>query len=78
MANEPENPLAFPQPCDAEGRMSMVQDVGMTLRDYFAAKILQGWISTYGVESSFPIGDSQRAIAEQSYLMADAMLKARR
>ena len=44
---------------------------GMTLRDYFAAKAMQGWL----VETSE--GVSVTALARFSYEMADAMLKAR-
>ena len=46
---------------------------GMTLRDYFAAKAMQGMVN-YG-----PWSDNQdrMQIAECAYKMADAMLKAR-
>jgi hypothetical protein len=48
------------------------RDVGMTLRDYFAAKALQGFIA------STKNGDCDlNTVAKSSYLMADAMLKAR-
>lgn len=43
---------------------------GMTLRDYFAAKAMQGLISTEGA------GSAER-YAEISYRLADAMMKAR-
>ena len=46
---------------------------GMTLRDYFAAKAMQG-IAARGVSNR---GDVLKIIAEDSYRMADAMLKAR-
>jgi hypothetical protein len=42
---------------------------GMTLRDYFAAKAMQAM--THRGESN------EKFVAEHSYLMADAMLKAR-
>lgn len=47
---------------------------GMTLRDYFAAKAMQAYLSSYprGVVSS-PIAD----IAADAWDMADAMLKER-
>jgi hypothetical protein len=49
---------------------------GMTLRDYFAAKAMQGWIATYpndmAVQDISPTG-----IADFAYEMADAMLIAR-
>lgn len=43
---------------------------GMTLRDYFAAKAMQGLLAD--LES-----DDAEAISTASYLIADAMLKAR-
>jgi hypothetical protein len=46
---------------------------GMTLRDYFAAKAMQGMIG-----GDWPASQSeQNHIAEFSYQLADAMLKAR-
>jgi hypothetical protein len=49
---------------------------GMTLRDYFAAKALQGYM--VGLKPAQDIGpDMQDRIAEGMYSMADAMLKAR-
>ena len=45
---------------------------GMTLRDYFAAKALQGFIGT-GMEG----GMIYDQVAEVAYMYADAMLKAR-
>ena len=49
---------------------------GMTLRDYFAAKAMQGWLTTYtGDVTCFMV--STTAVAKFSYQMADAMLKAR-
>ena len=44
---------------------------GMTLRDYFAAKAMQGVLSS----PSDP--ESMAALAEWSYRVADAMLEAR-
>jgi len=43
---------------------------GMTLRDYFAAKAMQGLLSS---ETQAPAIE----FAENAYLMADAMIKAR-
>jgi len=49
---------------------------GMTLRDYFAAKALQGYM--VGLKPAQDIGPGmQDRIAEGMYSMADAMLKAR-
>ena len=46
---------------------------GMTLRDYFAAKVLQGMLASGNLPKTMPDAD----IAECSYNLADAMLKAR-
>jgi len=43
---------------------------GMTLRDYFAAKAMQGM-------SCFTDNDTMKAIAERAYAFADAMLSER-
>jgi len=44
---------------------------GMTLRDYFAAKAMQGFLSTVKVDCPDDL------IAIDAYNLADAMLKAR-
>lgn len=46
---------------------------GMTLRDYFAAKAMQGMLAADTEDSVIPIG--KKAI--DSYAIADAMLRAR-
>lgn len=46
---------------------------GMTLRDYFAAKALQGFAATLSGDSA-PLFD---ILAKDAYTMADAMLKQR-
>jgi hypothetical protein len=59
---------------------------GMTLRDYFAAKALQGYISAkawhpdfvYPTDFNFDAGKrAADAVAVSAYKWADAMLKAR-
>ncbi|WP_039322471.1 hypothetical protein [Pectobacterium betavasculorum] len=51
---------------------------GMTLRDYFAAKAMQGWLSSYGIDAVHPvISGNANAAAKNAYALADAMLKAR-
>lgn len=45
---------------------------GMSMRDYFAAKAMQGDIAVNGIE-----GRDVEMVAGMSYEMADAMLKAR-
>jgi hypothetical protein len=48
---------------------------GMTLRDYFAAKAMQSFLN-HLVEQGW-YEDDLKLVAETSYRMADAMLKAR-
>jgi hypothetical protein len=56
---------------------------GMTLRDYFAAAAMQGWLTTYGVEASHPASHPTSgyqhalALAKYCYATADAMLAVR-
>jgi hypothetical protein len=45
---------------------------GMTLRDYFATAVLQGWMA-----SDVTPNDPPSKIAMEAYSMADEMLKAR-
>ena len=53
---------------------------GMTLRDYFAAKVLQGVMSNVEMGIVFSKGDKPPSdeIAESAYAMADVMMKARK
>jgi hypothetical protein len=48
---------------------------GMTLRDYFAAKALQGFIAYATAKGIYVPPDDE--LANASYQLADAMLKAR-
>jgi hypothetical protein len=69
------NPPAFPRPLsvdDVDPDISYPAHVGMTLRDYFAAKAMQGQLSR-------PSGGylPEKEIAKVAYMQADAMLKAR-
>ena len=51
---------------------------GLTIRDYFAAKAMQGWLASYPESNQHPVvTHHENMVAELSYLMADAMLKAR-
>ena len=47
---------------------------GMTLRDYFAAKAMQGELASQSPENEYT---NMEALAVLSYRVADAMLKAR-
>jgi hypothetical protein len=66
------NPPAFPIPRHTRhfdnSQGAYMQDDGMTLRDYFAAKAMQALIDNDGLFSEIPT---------QAYALADAMLKAR-
>ncbi len=65
MNNQPAFPVAY-----GGGRIE-----GMTLRDYFAAKAMQAFISGWINRQIYPSEDIY--VAEHAYAMADAMLKAR-
>lgn len=65
---------AFPSPTDG-----MLDNEGMTLRDYFAAKAMQAVLTSPILMAAVGSkgGSATQHIAKQSYEMADAMLKAR-
>jgi hypothetical protein len=67
MSNTNTGGPAFPFVCDAD----FDYGTGMTLRDYFAAKAMQGFLATVKV------GCPDDLIAVDAYNLADAMLKAR-
>jgi hypothetical protein len=75
MENKPKNPDAFPCDNKSEGYS------GMTLRDYFAAKAMQGYISNPTVTQTLAdnLTDEHPLvyITEMAYEAADAMLKQR-
>ena len=61
-----KNEKAFPNP-------HLRDDSGITIRDYFAAKAMQGYCSNQQHTSSCTVG----LTADCAYEMADAMMKAR-
>ena len=63
------NPPAFP----LNGDWSQIKDKGMTLRDYFAAKAMQGLYSDPEWRIDMDFSDTAYA----AYNQADAMMKAR-
>lgn len=75
MANDindggPAFPLKEPLGCDA---------IGMTLRDYFAAQALGVMCSSnVNATGTFATPEGRAAVASVCYLMADAMLTARK
>jgi hypothetical protein len=64
-------------PC--HGSMGEVVQEGMTLRDYFAAMalptVIADWLPTGDI---FPDVEIAEVIARDCYIVADAMLKARK
>lgn len=64
----PAFPLVTPKVGDPINDHLVAQ--GMTLRDYFAAKAMQGFQEQW-------VYDNSDEIASKAYKMADAMLKAR-
>lgn len=56
-------------------RDNSTNQYGMSLRDYFAAKAMQGLISDReGMKEAYRAGDVLQATAETAYMMADAMM----
>ena len=58
---------------------SISPSTGISLRDYFAAAAMQGWLASFSEESSHPADTSfgAQALAQQSYAIADAMMEKR-
>ena len=55
---------------------------GMTLRDYFAAKAMQGlltheWLYLYDKAETMSLESAEDYVVETSYFVADLMMKAR-
>jgi hypothetical protein len=51
---------------------------GMTLRDYFAAKAMQGWIASFAPTTPVECAiENSISTARMAYAIADAMLKVR-
>lgn len=74
MNNPPAFPTSHQEPCDYNGHnnsQKTVIDQGMTLRDYFAAKAMQGLLA------NFEDGDDIGTLPILCYALADAMLDAR-
>lgn len=65
---------AFPTTQYANGISPTGHDFGMTMRDYFAAKAMQGMCATLGEVNGEPFWT---VLASDAYKIADAMLRAR-
>jgi hypothetical protein len=68
------NQPAFPTKINTEhfSHPSTIYNTGMTLRDYFAAKAMQAYLSSAGGASA-----PNDMVAREAYKTADEMLKAR-
>ena len=68
-------PLVWHNPLTDKDEISL----GMTLRDYFAAKALPKIIDCWmqPVQDTFDLPEVAEAIAHEAYQMADAMMRAR-
>lgn len=64
---------AFPVPNDA----NVNDQEGMTLRDYFAAKAMQGMLANPNQDYAPLTVKAQEAVVAGAYEMADAMIKTR-
>ena len=68
------NPPAFPvQSVYIEDQETNSR--GMSLRDYFAARAMEAFISGWTARNIYPPNDL--VVAEHAYAMANAMMKAR-
>lgn len=79
MASEGNGGAAFP----LEGSSKRNAQSGMSLRDYFAAKAMQGMfandelLTRYGVMAQEHLVDPEFLVSAAAYNLADAMLKER-
>lgn len=71
---------AFPTENARQTGLNSWHEEGMTLRDYFAAKAMQGFIATDALEKGLKFvspEENERLLAKTCYQLADAMLRAR-
>ena len=59
------------------GHTGWSTNCGMTLRDYFAAKAMQSFCSTYTRAPHSSTEEWLDSISTRAYMIADSMLKAR-
>jgi len=79
--NEPAFPTSHEEPADFNGHngsKKIVIDQGMTLRDYFAAKAMQGIMNSDRYVGIIGTNRYEYNTAKHAYQMADAMLEARK
>jgi len=65
------------------GEVTQWEELGMTLRDYFAGQAIQGFCANNSVWASNPmngydlVNNTIDGVVAEAYMIADAMLKAR-
>ncbi len=76
---KPQNPNAFPYVIPGDEKKGWDADVvdGMTLRDYFAAKEMQGMVSNPNIKIPDEADSEFDSFSERAYRYSDAMLKQR-
>ena len=72
-----DNPLAFPVYDHHGNGQQFLAEVGMSLRDYFAAKSISAVLAPHPVTGQFALISDFDACAITAYKMADAMLRVR-
>ena len=75
---QPDNLCEFPvarRQMDQNGYVVVYEELGMTLRDYFAGQALVGYLGGRAQVHSTRLAGL--AIASTAYVVADAMLRAR-
>lgn len=75
MSKKPDGGPAFPLQDWDEHIHATRRDTGMSLRDYFAAKAMQGDLANSTLDWETP--NFEEGLVRQAYLIADAMLKER-
>ena len=71
------NPSAFPVYDHHADGTQFLAEVGMSLRDYFAAKSISAVLAPNPVTGQFALVSDFDACAIMAYKMADAMLRVR-
>ncbi len=78
---KPQNPSAFPITATEQSFFNqnpLMPETGMTLRDYFAAKAMQAYLSNHlALKMEDREGWAVRDMVDSSFVIADEMLKQR-
>ena len=75
--NKHESVFPITRAENIDGKVTVfTEETGITLRDYFAAKAMQGFVASIGIVATTQ-GPTDADIARYSYDLADAMIEAR-